>query len=202
MDNSSIKYKTNFFNKEREIVFAEDSISSISENHAVCQINKEELDNVRFGIAGINGLYFRIGRIYCIDINNGNNKLIKIRLRTLYGINKKKLSAKYIEMLNQLYNYYLNEKIDQYVNLISEGVEIKMSGIIFSSKGIFVDEKKSSRHIPWEDINSRAYTYYYSIASKKDPGFCKSFTYLTDWNAVIVYSISRQILKSKGLYTD
>ena len=40
----------------------------------------------------------------------------------------------------------------------------------------------------------------YGVASIRGLDFYKAFTYLTDWNAPLVYSISRQILKNKGLF--
>jgi len=62
--------------------------------------------------------------------------------------------------------------------------------------------KKTDGFIDWNDLNTRAYRYYYTLSSKKKPEFYKAFTYLKDWNAVLVYSISRQILKNKGLYNE
>ena len=91
MDKTGIKYKTNFYSKEKTIVFTVNSLCQYRENDLLTQIDKEEINDIRYGISWIRGIDFTIGRIYCIDIRNRNNKVIKIRLRSLYGINKMNL---------------------------------------------------------------------------------------------------------------
>ena len=201
MNTIEVKYKTNFFSEENKIVFSDRSISLLSNNHVISKIEKEEIHNVRYGTAWIKGIDFTIGRIYCIDINNNQNTFIRIRLRSIYGINKNKLWKKYQEILDLLYDYYLNEKILQHINNIEDGIDLEMSGITFKKEGVLLNSKGESRFINWDDLNSVAYTYYYTLSSKKEPDLYKAFTYLTDWNAVILLSISRQLLINKGLYT-
>jgi hypothetical protein len=109
------------------------------------------------------------------------------------------LHKKYNEIINKLYEFYFNAKISNYVSSISNGINVEIADIIFKKEGVCLDPKKSDGFVEWEDINSRAYSYYYTLSSKRRPDFYKAFTYLTDWNAVIVYSISREIIKSKNL---
>jgi hypothetical protein len=199
MDKTGIKYKTNFSSKEKTIVFTVDALCQYCDNDLLTQIDKEEIIDIRYGISWIRGIDFVIGRIYCIDISNRNNKIIKIRLRSLYGINKMNLHKKYNEIINKLYEFYFNAKILNYVSSINNGINVEIADIIFKKEGVCLDPKKSDGFVEWEDINSRAYSYYYTLSSKRRPDFYKAFTYLTDWNAVIVYSISREIIKSKNL---
>jgi len=131
MDNIEIKYKTNFYSKEKRIVFSENALCLYSDNELLIQIDKEEIKDCRFGISWIRGIDFYIGRIYCIDISNGNGKLIKIRLRSLYGINKKILGKKYSDLVNKLYGFYLNEKISNSITNINNGIDVAIAGVIF-----------------------------------------------------------------------
>jgi hypothetical protein len=202
MSQVKIKYKTNFFSTERTLVFDENTISLYSKKRLLTQIKKEELSNVRFGINWIQGRYFTIGRLYSLDLGSNTNQIMKIRLRSIYGINKIILGKKYDEILNTLYEFYLFDKISDYVNNINKGTDIEIAGIVFSGEGITLDPKKSNGLITWDDLGSRAYTYYYTLFSNSKPEYYKAFTYLTDWNAVLVYSISRQILMEKGFYKE
>jgi len=202
MDKIEIKYKTNFYSKEKRIVFSENDLCLYCNNKMLIQIDKENIKDYRFGISWIRGIDFYIGRIYCIDISDGNDKMIKIRLRSLYGINKKILGQKYSDLLDNLYGFYINEKISNCIANVNNGINVAMAGVIFKKEGVCLDLKKSDGFVEWNDINTRAYSYYYTLSSKKKPEFYKAFTYLKDWNAVLIYSISRQILKNKGLYNE
>jgi hypothetical protein len=202
MESIEIKYKTNFFSKVKKIAFTENALSVYRENKLLIQIEKEDIKDCRYGISWIRGIEFYIGRMYCIDISNGNGKVIKIRLKSVYGIHRRILDKKYNDLLNSLYHFYLDEKISNLIANINDGIEVAVAGIVFRREGVCLDVKKSDGFVEWNDLNTRAYGYYYTLSSKKKPEFYKAFTYLTDWNAVLVYSISREILKDKGLYND
>lgn len=202
MDKFEIKYKTNFYSKEKQIVFSENAISLYCNNNLLIHIDKDNIKDCRFGVGWIRGINFYIGRIYCIDISNGNDKLIKIRLRSLYGINKIILGKKYKDLLDKLYEFYLNEKILNCIANIDNGIDVPIADVIFKKEGVCLDSKKPEEFVEWNDLNTIAYSYYYSLSSKKKPEFYKAFTYLKEWNAVLLYSISRQILKNKGLYNE
>ena len=197
-----IKFKTNFFSKEKTIILSNESLSLSCNNSVITQFNNEDIKGCRFGVRWIRGVEFYIGRLYCIDLKNGDDKMIKIRLRSVYGINKSMLHKKYGKILNLLYDYYFDEKISNYINQIENGTDVEMGGVIFKKEGVCLKLKNTSDFIKWGDLNTRAYSYYYTLSSKEKPDLYKVFTYLTDWNVSFVYSISRQILKNKGLYKE
>jgi hypothetical protein len=202
MDSIEIKYKTNFYSKVKTVVFSDKTLSLYCGKKILVEMDKEEINDFIYGISWIRGMEFIIGRIYGIDISNGKDKSIKIRLKSFYGINKRILNKKYNELRNKLYDFYFEEKIFNCIKSIDNGLKVEMAGVIFKKEGVCIDLKRPDRLIEWEDLNTRAYSHYYTLSSKKEPSFYKPFTYLTDWNAVIIYSISRQILKSKGLYKE
>ena len=198
MDPVEVKYKTNFYSKEKTLVFSEGSLSLYCNSRLLTKIDKKEICGFRYGTKWIR-FEFPIGRTYCIDITDGKNKLVKVRLRSLFLVNKQKLTKKFSGLVDTLYSFYFNEKISNYVSEINDGTNVEIANIVFKKEGVCLDLQKSDGLVEWDDLNSRAYTYYYTLSSKKKPDFYKAFTYLTDWNAVIVYSVSRQILVSKGL---
>ena len=63
------------------------------------RFENEDIVGIRYGIKPINGYFFRIGRIYCIDIRHDSNKIMRIRMKTIYKIRWKQLEAKYIKIV-------------------------------------------------------------------------------------------------------
>ena len=201
MDETKIKYRTNFFSKERTIIFSPESIRLFCDKVLITQFNKETINDFRFGVNWISGLEFTIGRLYSIDIRNNDKQILKIRLRSLYGINKTNLHKKYCEIIDALFDHYFKENITNSFDKIENGEKILIGGVIFNKDGVSFDTKNSNI-VKWEDLKTQAYTYYFTLSSKINPDFYKAFTYLTDWNAAIVLSLTRFALKNKGLYHD
>lgn len=199
MEPQVIKYKTNFFSPENVLSFSDDKLELFSDGKLVNSINKEDVKDIRYGVSWIRGIDFTIGRIYCIDVGNKDGEFVKIRLRSLYGVNKVKLGDKYHKILDLIYDFYISDVVDIYLHQIETGSTVELAGITFTNKGLNLKPHKSDGFISWEDINARAYSYYYTMASKPKPEFYKAFTYLCDWNAVLVHHISQQMLERKGL---
>lgn len=199
MEPQEIKYKTNFFSPENVLSFSDDKLELFSDGKFVNSINKEEIKDIRYGVSWIRGIDFTIGRIYCIDVGNKDRDFIKIRLRSLYGINRTKLGDKYHDILDLLYDYCFSDLIEGYLNQIEAGAQLELAGTISTNVGVNLKPQKSDGFIFWEDLNTRTYSYYYTLASQKRPDFYKAFTYLSDWNAVLVHHISQQMLERKGL---
>jgi hypothetical protein len=121
-------------------------------------------------------------------------------LKSLYGINRKKLTEKYVSIVSALYDHILDNISRNYLNQFAGSMEFELLGVTFKSSGLLFNNK--NQLIDWEDLGTKNYSTYYALFSKSDPGFHKTFEYLTDWNTGILYSVSRQILKDKGFYLE
>ncbi len=194
-----IKYKTNFFSIQKTIVFEENVLKLLSGNNSIIEIHKNEIKSLRFGIQWVEGLRFIIGRIFTIDIKSSSNQIIKIRLRSIYGINRIALHLKNNEIVNELYNFYFDDLVEEYLKKIENGCEVGIATILFNKEGVYLNRKKRHNIIKWKDLDTSSYTHYYVLSSKKDKSLNKSFTYLTDWDAVLVYSITKQFLIKNDL---
>lgn len=172
-----------------------DAAASIS-----TRFDKSAISQFRYGIKWIHGYSFVIGRIYCIDVQTHDKRVIKIRLKTIYGIRKKKLEEKYVAIVNALYNHFFDDIIYDYLDQFNEGKEFELLGIKFSTQGIVIDEKWGL--VLWEDVGTHLYYTYYSVSNKKQPEKYKAFEFANDWNTSILYSVSRGILKQKGLLEE
>jgi hypothetical protein len=159
--------------------------------------SKQEIAELCYGVKGIRGYSFVIGRIYCIDIKNTSGNIIKIRLKSLYRVRRKQLGEKYRLILSTLFENFINDISLSFIEKFKNKVEFTILGVTFTQEGIIFGNL--SETISWFDLGTRNYRTYYSLFSNQDPRKYKTFQYLTDWNTVVLYSVSRSILKLKGL---
>jgi hypothetical protein len=195
-----LKLKSSFLDRERAFIIDPDFIEFDDKDliaEKPTRIVKEEINAFRYGIKWISGYQFTIGRIYCIDIKSTNDIIIRIRLKSLYGVNKKKLSDKYAAIVNALYDQYFDNISLSYLNRLDKEESSQMLNIFFTPSGILLDKQTSI--IAWDDLGIRSFTTYFAIFRKSTPEVYRAFEYLTDWNAGILYSILKQILINKGL---
>jgi hypothetical protein len=164
------------------------------------KIYKQDISGIRYGIKWIHGYQFVIGRIYCVDVLARDKRCIKIRLKTLYGIRKHQLADKYSLIINSLFDNFFDDISRNYLNQHHSKQEFQIAGVRFCESGIAFDSK--SQIVLWDDLASKAFTTYYALFSKSDPLNYKAFEYLHDWNVGVLYTVSRQILTSKGLHSE
>ncbi|MDE3184583.1 MAG: hypothetical protein KGM16_14285 [Bacteroidota bacterium] len=188
----TIPLKETVFDKENTLVITPESIE-----YKNASLSKFDVDEIRYGVSFIRGYSFYIGRIYCIDIKSHSGTIIKIRLKSLYGIRKKRLCKKYSIIVDALWENYMRDVAENFINFYKNKIDFDLLGIIFSQAGIQLS--KQSDLVPWEDVGTKNYSRYYAIFSKENPHNYKAFYYLEDWNTSILYYVSRYILKAKKL---
>jgi len=192
--------KSSVFDRIRQLTISETYIE-FDDHDLISKLptrfSKEEIGAFRFGVEWIRGYSFAIGRIYCIDVRNNQNKIIKLRLKSIYGIRRKQLTDKYINIVNALYENIFNDISRQYLALFDNQVDFELEGMQFSQRGVILNTK--SDLVDWEQIGTGKHKTYFTIYPKADPSAYRAFEYLHHWNAGIVYSVLHQILKNKGL---
>jgi hypothetical protein len=198
-----ITIRSSVFDRPRLLTIDKDYIEydqRVLKDDLLTRFTKEEITGIKFGIKPIQGYWFSIGRIYSIDVLSNKNRIIKIRLKTLYGRRKKELFEKYSAIINLLHQNFIDDIVSSYLQQFREEKEFSIAGIRFTHSGIFLTE--SSEIILWDDVSTKNYSRFYSIHSKSDPGRYKLSEWLETWNTSILYSVSRQILKDKGFYSE
>ena len=188
----TLTLKETIFNKESTINITPELLE-----YQNISFSKFEIDEIRYGVKAIDGYRFRIGRIYCIDVKSLSGTVLRIKLKSVYGIRKKVLGEKYRAIVNALFENYFNFVTQSFINLFENQVDFDILGITFTQEGILLDKK--SQIIPWEDLGTKNYSRYYAIFSKENRNNYKALYYLEDWNTAVLYSVSRYILKAKKL---
>ena len=155
-------------------------------------IEKANIESFRFGVDWVRGRFFIIGRTYRIEVRDHEGNTIKIRLRSIYGVRKKKLGAKYRQINRALHNAYFNDLGLHYIRLVNDGLPFTLAGIILTPEGI-VDPKIGT--LSWGSIGLKAYSTYFAIYDKAEPQKYHAFDYGIEWNAVLLYSVLTFILQ-------
>lgn len=198
-----ISVKSSILDRHRKLTIDENYIQFDDKDHVDAhptRFEKENIIGIRYGVAPINGYRFYIGRIYCIDIKNESGKIIKLRLKSIYGVRKKLLGEKYVKIVNALFDNYYEDLIRHYINLFNNQLPFELLKVQFTVEGIGL--KQNEDIIPWNDLGTRNYIRYYSLFSKSNPNHYRTFEYLEEWNTGILYAVSRYILREKGLWKE
>jgi hypothetical protein len=192
--------KSTFLDRNRKLILDDDYIEFDDQDLIAASPTKiyiSDIEAFRYGLKWIKGYQFVIGRIYCMDIKSTHGAIIKLRLKSLYGVNKKAIHQKFSTIIDKLYDKYFDSMSMAYLQQFEEGKKIELLGVAFETPGITFINK--GVHIPWQEVGSKTYTTYYSLFSKSTPEVYMTFEFVSDWNAGILYSVSRQILLNKGL---
>jgi hypothetical protein len=192
--------KSSFFSRPKQLVITQGFLTfGNKESHAV-KFLMQEITGIRYGVKGIRGYSFNFGRVYCIDVNNANGKMLKIRFRSFYSVRKVELDALYINIIKTLNENFIRGISLAYLKKFAEKVEFELLGIIFTQDGLLLDKKWDL--LPWLDVSTKNYSSYFAVFSMTMPEKYKTFKYLTDWNTNVLHMVSRSILKQKGFWKE
>ena len=159
------------------------------------KIPKAEIAAIRYGVKGIKGYRFYIGRIYCIDIKTLNGKILKLRLKSIYRVRKQLLYEKYAGIVNALFRTYFDDITRDYLTQHENKTQFSVLGIVITPEGVQFD--KSTEIISWFYLDIRTYWQYFTIFPVSNPANYKAFYYLQDWNAGVLLSVLRTISKER-----
>ncbi|PTS92365.1 hypothetical protein DBR11_27095 [Pedobacter sp. HMWF019] len=190
--------KPNILDRSRKLLLNSDFIEFDDTNwdtDTVARFNKGEVEAIRFGIKFLKGYMFTIGRTFCIDIQGSYGRNIKIRMTSFYGIGKQALDEKYCQIINSFMDTHHNDIVNRAIKVLNSEGKFELLETAFEKEGIVIKGKR----ISWENVGTKAYRTYYALFSKNDPKVYKSYNYMDDWNAILVYTLSRRILSEKGL---
>jgi hypothetical protein len=192
MQSLQLILKTSIFDKKTNLIITPELIEY---NHK--SFSKFEIADLRYGIKAIKGYRFRIGRIYCIDLRSLTGDVIKIRLISLYRIKKTRLEEQYKLVVSALLENFINDISRGFINNFRNKIDFNILGVTFTQEGIRLNNK--SEIITWFDLGTKNYWTYFSLFSNSNLTVYKTFEYLNDWNTIVLYSVSRSILKAKNL---
>lgn len=190
-----IKIKPNLLDRDRKLIISKHIVTYEDSDWKDIQnttFNKDEIEGIRFGVEPIQGYVFTIGLRYCIDIKGFDDRLMKIRFTSLYGIRGKQLHEKYVSILNALFDTHQEDIINRQIESFNSSSLLEILETTFKADTVTLN----GNDIPYDDLGFKEYKGYYALFSKSNPKVYKAYSYLKDWNSAVVYSISKQLLAS------
>ncbi len=209
MEEKEFIFKRSFTDgKQRRLIFNAENFKFEDKdfgNYLFTIFDKEEITDYRFGIRWIR-FEFTYGREYQIFVRNKENKIIKISFKSYFGRKKNILHKLYNDILTELWDYYFEDIINNFIDKHNNSQEFSIGDVLFTKdnielniSGIFNQKKVV---IPWDKIRTRAYNSYFSIYSIDNPSdINRGYSYKEDWNTNVLYSVIRTLLKQKKIET-
>ncbi|MDR3693979.1 hypothetical protein [Mucilaginibacter sp.] len=190
--------------KKRQLVITSDFIQFEDNNgfDLFTVFQKEDICEYRYGINWISGYQFTIGREYVIFVRNSSDQVMKISFKSLYGRRKKEYHRLSNNILNTLWDYFFSPITNQLYDEFKKSADITIGRATLTSSGIFVAEnglvKTEKKMIPWENMEIRSYQTYFAVFSTINPAKINAaFSYLNDWNTLVLHSIVKHILNKR-----
>jgi len=178
----------------RKIVFADEGLTiekPLSFDPKVF-ISGENIAAFRFGTKDLYGYKFVFGRQYFIETRDFQNNTFKIKLNSYYGIKRRAYYKLWAELLQQLWDFYLVNQLSYYTELYNIQQMFELAGVTFEPDGISWDNKNSLR---WSEIAVKSYQTYFMIYHIDNPKKYKCCVFSSDWNAVVLQSLLKDIVK-------
>jgi len=183
--------KTSLFHRSKLLTITPEYVAyGESSDQKSIEFTKENMEAYRFG--GFYGANF-LNMHYTIYLRSLGNKTLKIKEYRFLRFRKKKFFEKFHSILDLVYQYYFIPIANSYIELFNNSIDFELNGAIFSRAG--VQFSKESDLIEWNELESSSHTTYYALCAKKEHSNYKAFSYMDDWNTMIVVAITQAILR-------
>ncbi|MFB9841520.1 hypothetical protein [Mucilaginibacter ginsenosidivorans] len=146
----------------------------------------------RFGVRELRGYKFSFGRQYFIEIKNFNCEIYRIKLNSLFGIKRKEYYRTWAELLQNIWDFYLDNQLSYYTELYNIQQTFELAGVTFHNDGISWDK---NNYLPWDKIAVKSYQNYFMIHHADNARQYKCCVFSIDWNAVVLQSLLKEITR-------
>ena len=161
----------------------------------------KEIAEIRFGMKWIS-FEVTFGREYLIFIRNTEKKVIKINFKTYFGNKKTEYQNLYRDIVVKLEELYFGKIVDDYLEKYEKRENFQIGEVFFTKDNIKIAVsgilKETERIISWENIRIKEYYSYIALYSAEDPeNINRGFSYLEDWNSLVLCSFMKSVLNYK-----
>jgi len=161
-------------------------------------IPAESMLAFKYGLKGISGYAFNIGRRYLIDIRDNKGKTFTIGMTSLYSIRKKLYGDLWLEIVRKLWDYYFDANARQFYQLYANKERFDLAGLEFHPFGIKIGEKG----LFWNEIGLSNYKSYFMVHHRENLAIKKAFHFKDDWNALLLQTILKAIVSEQNFYRE
>ena len=201
----NVRIQRGFFDrKKRQLVITPEFVQfeDKSGESPFTTFKRGEISGYRYGINWIRGYKFTFGREYVVYIQNSSSDVLKINFRSFYGIKRKEYHHLYINIQNTLWDFYFGQIGGKLIAQFNIGEPISIGRAVINRDGVIVDEggmlNADKELIPWNGLKIKEYYTYLAIYSAHEAAKINAtFSFLKDWNTVLLFSVVKRILQDK-----
>ncbi len=158
-------------------------------------IASSEIAAFRFGVRELKGFKYSFGRQYFIELKDFNCKLCRIKFNSLYGIKNKEYYRVWADLLQDIWDYYLANQLNYYLEMFNIQQVFVLAGVKFQPEGISWNKQQV---IPWDKVELKSYQSYFMLHHADDPDQFKCCIFSIDWNAVVLQSLLKAVIKEQA----
>ena len=172
-------------------------------NNQFVTFRREDIAAFSFGLKWMR-FYFVFGSEYVVQIKNHDGQVIRINFRSYFGRKIQEKHLTFNKIINELWSNYFIYIANSYVLQHQAGEEFLIGNVLILPEGIIINThnfpKIRKALLPWDKVATKMYTTYLAIYAVDDAAKTNgNFSYLNDWNTVVLDKVIGMILKNKGL---
>ena len=146
----------------------------------------------RFGVRELKGFKYSFGRQYFIELKDFKYNLYRIKFNSLYGIKNKAYYRVWADLLQDIWDYYLSNQLNYYSEMFNIQQVFDLAGVNIYPDGISWNKQQK---ISWDKVELKSYQSYFMIHHSDDPDQFKCCIFSIDWNAVVLQSLLKDIIR-------
>jgi hypothetical protein len=155
-------------------------------------IDHRDVAAFRFWIKELRFFKFSLGREYYIEVKDFHCKINRIKLYSVYRAKHKEYYRIWADLLQNLWDFYFDNQLNYYTELYNIQQYFELAGVSFHVDGISWNKDNK---LPWNKIEIKSYQNYFLIHHTDNPQQYKCCVFSIDWNAVILQSLLKDIVK-------
>lgn len=195
------KIKRNFIDsRERTLIVSPDSISfesGVVGRDIQIVFTKDQIKDLRYGIIRSNVCFLK----FQLFIRNNAGQVLEISFSSFSFGAKRDLNIKtFRSIIKIIWKYYFSDYVKYLFSKIKEGERVEICDVVFEKEKIILISQgiiKPTRHeLLLNETTMKVYKTHFVLYSTMHPAdINKRFTYVEDWNAVLLYSLFDMLKK-------
>ncbi len=192
-----ISFKPTWFHARVKLHFKTNEVI-IVKGGKLTSITIENFNAVKYGVKGIRGYYFNIGRKYIFNIKN-NALTSSFEIISMYRFRVHKKTQLFSDIIKSMYTYLLEPVASDYMEKYHNGEELLLNELRITQDGVFL---RKEQYVTWENLGVKSYIEYHTLFPIDNPHSYQAFDHAQDWNSPLIYGVIRQFLKERGLWKE
>lgn len=187
-----------FLDRQRRLILTADYLeweNGDLKGREFTRLGKSDIVDFKHGIDWIVWYKFTVGRQYSITFRDTNNKELKIRFDSYFGLRKKENYQKYSNIIDGIWKPYQSHIVDSYVDRFFNGEEVEIQGIKLNRQGIELRGRNGL--VPWDKVATKEYHSYFAIYHRDDSKNHSRVSY-NEYGTETLWSSIRAILHEKN----